>query len=268
MRGAPADMDAVAQLAERFGLRVIEDVAQAIGGGWRGRRLGTIGDLGCFSLQFNKIITCGEGGVVVTDDAVLHERALMYQDVAASQRQPLREAPLHFGLVARMSELQGAVADTQLRRLDAIIDDCRDNRAKISEATADDLARKGVHPRSCHDAAGDTGIAFVLMCPDASIARSLDGVLRAEGLPSRLLYDPDRVDFHIVNHWRPILDHRSWSTHTPWDHLGVSAAGHRTEWPRSSDLLGRAVHLDVSPDLTDRQIERMASAIRSAAQGL
>ena len=59
-------MDALASLARERGLRLIEDVAQADGASYRGRRLGTIGDAGCFSLQFNKIITSGEGGMVIT----------------------------------------------------------------------------------------------------------------------------------------------------------------------------------------------------------
>ena len=131
MRGAPADMDGVRQVADRHGLVIVEDAAQAIGGSFGGRRLGTIGHLGCFSLQYNKIITCGEGGAVVTDDPVLHDRALMFHDVAATQRKPMGGTPEFFGVVCRMSELQGAVAAVQLRRMDDIVVDCRTNRAQI-----------------------------------------------------------------------------------------------------------------------------------------
>jgi 8-amino-3,8-dideoxy-alpha-D-manno-octulosonate transaminase len=77
MRGAAADMAAVNKLAQEHDLVVIEDAAQAMGGRFGDQRLGSIGHIGCFSLQYNKIITCGEGGVVVTDDHDLHARALM-----------------------------------------------------------------------------------------------------------------------------------------------------------------------------------------------
>src|SRR3954470_7213659 len=68
MRGAPSQMDELMAIAREHNLGVMEDVAQADGGSYHGRRLGSIGDVGAFSLQFNKILTCGEGGVLVTDD--------------------------------------------------------------------------------------------------------------------------------------------------------------------------------------------------------
>src|SRR5262249_36041085 len=76
MRGAPARMADVLALAREHGLRVVEDVAQAPGGSYYGRSLGALGDAGCFSLQFNKIITCGEGGLLVTSDDEVYKRAV------------------------------------------------------------------------------------------------------------------------------------------------------------------------------------------------
>ncbi len=264
MRGAPADMDAVSLLAERVGLFVIEDAAQAIGGRYRGRRLGTIGDLGCFSLQFNKIITCGEGGVVASDDRKLYERALLYQDVAASQRSHLDQDLAFFGIVARMSELQGAVACVQVRKLDDIVGDCRANRARISAEIASDLAEHGIHLRRCHDPAGDTGIALVLLCPDAPTAKRLSSALSTAQVPVRVLFEPDREDLHVAYHWRPLLKRQSWSRTTPWDQAGVSVDAGPESWERSLDVLGRAVHIDVSPDLTESHIDRLVGSLRTA----
>ena len=89
MRGAPCRMDALINLARRHDLLVIEDTAQADGASYRGQRLGTFGDVGCFSLQFNKIITSGEGGMVVTNREETWKRALMYHDVIAPLRHGL-----------------------------------------------------------------------------------------------------------------------------------------------------------------------------------
>lgn len=80
MRGVPSQMDALLEIAKRHGLAVIEDTAQACGGSYQGRRLGTLGDVGCFSLQHYKIITTGEGGAVVTADPAIFGRAMMYHD--------------------------------------------------------------------------------------------------------------------------------------------------------------------------------------------
>ena len=81
MRGAPCDMKSILEIAREYGLKVLEDTAQADGASYGGRKLGSMGDAGCFSLQFNKIITSGEGGMVVTGDEEVWRRALMFHDV-------------------------------------------------------------------------------------------------------------------------------------------------------------------------------------------
>src|SRR6476646_6065722 len=113
MRGAPADMTALTAIAERHGLVLIEDVCQAAGATFRGRRLGTFGDAGAFSLQFNKIITTGEGGVMITDRDDLLDLAL---DVHACAGRARRGAglPQYAGFNFRASEIQGAIARVQL----------------------------------------------------------------------------------------------------------------------------------------------------------
>src|SRR3954469_3204547 len=80
MRGAPANMDALTGLAKEHGVVLVEDVCQAAGASYGGRRLGTFGDAGAFSLQFNKIITTGEGGVMITDRDDLYELAIDVHD--------------------------------------------------------------------------------------------------------------------------------------------------------------------------------------------
>jgi 8-amino-3,8-dideoxy-alpha-D-manno-octulosonate transaminase len=264
MRGAAADMTAVMEMARRHGLVVIEDVAQALGGSFRGRPLGSLGDIGCFSLQFNKIITCGEGGLVITDDPRLHERALLYHDVAASQRADLSATPAFYGLTCRMTELQGAVAGAQLERLEGILADCRSNRALLVEAIAEVAAQKGLRLRATHDEAGDTAIALVLLCPQPATAQALVRSARAAGLPVRRLYDPAVSDLHVASSWAPILERRSWSARGPWSAHSPQVHYGPDRWTRTTDLLGRAVHLDVSPDLHGAQLAAIAGVLREA----
>ena len=113
MRGAPADMGAIAALAGRHGLALVEDVCQAAGASFEGRRLGTFGDAGGFSLQFNKIITTGEGGVLITDRQDLYELAIDVHDCAGSVRRGAG-LPRFPGWNFRASELIGAVGRVQL----------------------------------------------------------------------------------------------------------------------------------------------------------
>ena len=82
MRGLPCDMDRLTQVAQKQGLLLIEDVAQACGGSYKGRPLGSFGEAGCFSLQQYKVITAGEGGIVVTDSPEIFQRAALRHDSA------------------------------------------------------------------------------------------------------------------------------------------------------------------------------------------
>jgi dTDP-4-amino-4,6-dideoxygalactose transaminase len=119
--GNACEMDEILELAARHGLPVIEDCAQAYGAKYKGRTVGTIGDIGCFSLQQGKHMTTGEGGMVVTRDPALFRRMVLFSDKAWGYGDP---KPDHYFLAPnyRMTELAGAVALAQLGKLDGMID--------------------------------------------------------------------------------------------------------------------------------------------------
>lgn len=119
--GNPAEMDAIVALAQRHNIPVIEDCAQAFDATYDGKRVGTIGTIGCFSLQQGKHITTGEGGIVVTDDANLARRINLFINKAWGYGDP---APDHYfiALNYRMSELCGAVGLAQIEKLDGVVE--------------------------------------------------------------------------------------------------------------------------------------------------
>src|SRR5439155_2671017 len=119
--GYPCDMDPILALARERGLAVIEDACQAFGARYRGRRLGTLGDFGCFSLQQSKHITTGDGGLTVSDDDRLGERAALFANKGWPNYGQGGRDYICFGVNYRMTELQGAVALAQLRKLDGIV---------------------------------------------------------------------------------------------------------------------------------------------------
>ena len=122
-------------LAQRRGLKVLEDVAQAVGGSFDGQCLGSIGDVGAFSFQFNKIITCGEGGIAITQMTQKYtERIIMYHDGGAAQRKMIPAEKMLNGLNYRMSELHGAIMLVQLRRLQGLLKDLRERKATLKDA--------------------------------------------------------------------------------------------------------------------------------------
>ena len=131
--GNPADMNPILELADRRGIPVIEDCAQAYGATYDGRPLGTIGAIGCFSLQQGKHITTGEGGVVLSNDAELGRRMRLFIDKAWGYGD---ERPDHYfvALNGRMSELQGAVALAQLGKLSKSVGQRQEMAARLTAA--------------------------------------------------------------------------------------------------------------------------------------
>jgi 8-amino-3,8-dideoxy-alpha-D-manno-octulosonate transaminase len=136
MRGAAADMGPILEIAERRRVRVMEDAAQAVGGRYRGRRLGTLGAVGAYSLQYHKVITTGEGGMVATDSPELWVRAVRYHDQGSIRMEELDETipvgnELMIGINFRMSEITGAIGLVQLERIEWIIERMRAHKAAM-----------------------------------------------------------------------------------------------------------------------------------------
>jgi len=134
--GNPCDALGICELAQARGIPVIEDCAQAYLATQRGRLVGTIGDIGVFSLQQGKHITAGEGGIVITSGGTLARRVRLFSDKAWGYGDP---KPDHYFLALnyRMTELQGAVARAQLRKLDRFVERRQRAAAHLSELLAD-----------------------------------------------------------------------------------------------------------------------------------
>jgi perosamine synthetase len=116
--GHPVDMDDLCRIAERHGLLVVEDCAESHGATVRGRKTGSFGDMSCFSFYANKVITTGEGGMVLTDDERLAERLRLLRNLAFTTPRFYHEVP---GYNFRMTGLQAAMGHAQLKRIDEII---------------------------------------------------------------------------------------------------------------------------------------------------
>ena len=123
MCGSMANLDALKAICDRHGLLLLEDACQAIGGSYKGKPLGSIGDLGCFSFDYVKTITCGEGGALITNSKAYYENAHKYSDHGHDHIGNDRGAEEHpfLGYNFRISELNAAVGLAQVARLDEFI---------------------------------------------------------------------------------------------------------------------------------------------------
>ena len=262
MRGAPCNMDAIMSVARKHNLKVIEDTAQADGASFKGRRLGSIGEVGCFSLQFNKIITSGEGGMVIMTDEDVYNRVLMYHDVVGGLRNNIPAEKILPGINFRMPELLGAVMLVQLKRLDLLLTTMRHNRQVLQESMQDLAKRKGVTFRLSHDPQGDAALALIFYTPDVPGAERVAQALEAEGVDAGVMYSPDRVDYHIYYHWAPIMNQRTWHSKAgPWRTHSRPITYTLDMCPHTLNYLSRAIHIDVSPELTSQNLEEIADGL-------
>ncbi|WP_127141761.1 DegT/DnrJ/EryC1/StrS family aminotransferase [Flagellimonas marinaquae] len=139
MCGSMANLDALKTICDKHGLLLLEDACQAIGGTYHGKPLGSVGDLGCFSFDYVKTITCGEGGALITNNEAYYENAHKYSDHGHDHIGNNRGAEEHpfLGYNFRISEMNAAVGVAQLARLDEFLNIQKRNYTILREALSD-----------------------------------------------------------------------------------------------------------------------------------
>ena len=271
MLGNPARLRELRQVADRHGLPLIEDAAQAFGASYDGKWVGGHGRVGAFSFNIYKTITCGDGGMLVTDDEALYRRCFAMHDQGHSPHRAGVEVgarPL-LGLNFRMVELQGAVLLAQLRRIDRIVAHLRKNRDVVSEVLAQ-LPGIGFGHRP--DPAGDLATHLVVVFPTPEVARRV-----AADLGSITLADSG---WHVYSHMEHLLHARTITGRgCPFDCPGTDdrpPGFGRGMLPRTDALLGRAMSIGigvVDPNLaplglgmgaTSRDAENLAERVHRA----
>jgi len=157
--GGPCDLDPILEIARKRNVAVVEDCAQCVGGSYRGKKLGSLGDIGIYSFQINKTMTSGEGGAVVTSDPVLYERAARFHDMGEirgvfTDRTGPSRLQTFAGENFRMNEFTGAVLGAQLSKLDAMVAEMRRNASAVYEGIEN---IPGIRLRRRPDPDGDIG---------------------------------------------------------------------------------------------------------------
>jgi 8-amino-3,8-dideoxy-alpha-D-manno-octulosonate transaminase len=268
MRGVPARMDEIMAVARRHNLRVVEDVSQANGGRYRGKMLGSIGDVGCFSLQQYKVITAGEGGMVVTDDETIYQRCMMAHDSAIRFWQGDAAIPSFPGENFRLSELAAALAVAQFGKMPSILQRLRATKARVVSQLKN---VPGIELQDVPDPEGDCGTLLIFFCASAEKAKRFSAALKAEGIPNGTMYDNTIADRHIYRNWDYILAKRGTSpANCPWScgayHGNVEYSPDMC--PRSLDYLGRAISIGFSQRMTAEQADAIATGTRKVASAL
>ncbi|MBO4511212.1 MAG: DegT/DnrJ/EryC1/StrS family aminotransferase [Victivallales bacterium] len=266
MLGMPSEMDRICEIAKKHNLVVIEDTAQACGGTYKGRYLGTWGDFGCISLDAYKVIGSGEGGIVMTDNDWYFTRAQSYHDTAACWRpdrfgKERQEGELFCGENYRMSELSAAVALAQLRKLDWINSTCRSICAKIK---ANVQLPAGVKWQKPNDENGVCGYNLGLTFEDQDFS------LRAQktGIVGGNALDNTRGvrNWHMAWYWEHIIEEKA-ATADGCPFSCPRAAGHprytKDSWPKTKDIIIRTGLIQVNPFMTADDVDAIIEKINT-----
>ncbi|MBD3182002.1 DegT/DnrJ/EryC1/StrS family aminotransferase [Candidatus Poribacteria bacterium] len=261
--GNPSDMDPIVDISKRKGIPIIEDCSQAHLALYKGKKVGTLGDIGCFSLQQSKHMTTGAGGVTITDNRDYGERGSFFMDKGQHQDW---QWPRKYGDIAlnyHMNELSGAVALAQVKKVQDVVNRRRKNGEMLTSLLdgVPNIKPQKVLP-DCH---GSYWLYGLTVNPDAPFTASqFVKAYTAEGLPA----SPSYIGKPIFMCSIAISEQKTFgdSSH-PWDHPNARKGIKYTEGlcPKTEDMLNRMVTLPMAEWYGEEEVKDMAAALRKVA---
>ena len=206
MCGSMANLDALKSVCDEHNLLLIEDACQAIGGTYKGKSLGTIGDLGCFSFDFVKTVTCGEGGGVITNNTTYAKHLDHFSDHGHDHVGQDRGAETHpfLGYNFRISELNAAVGLAQFRRLDAFLDLQKKHYSILRHALE---PIDGVTFRTVPEGGVESYAFLNFFLDDLETARGVIQSFKANGIDACFHYYDN--NWHYIRKWEHLKDKKS-----------------------------------------------------------
>ncbi|HEV3324033.1 MAG TPA: DegT/DnrJ/EryC1/StrS family aminotransferase [Puia sp.] len=199
MCGAMADLDPLLRICKEHGLILLEDACQSFGGRYKGRYLGTIGHAGTYSFDFVKIVTCAEGGAIVTNSEDLYTKLDGYSDHGHDHKGVDRGADLHpfIGYNFRISELHAAIGLAQVRKLDQFLALQKKNQQQLQAILS---ALPEVSFRTIPDPEGDICSFLSWFLPTEEITRAVIAELKQQGILAGNFYWYDN-NWHYIRKW-------------------------------------------------------------------
>jgi 8-amino-3,8-dideoxy-alpha-D-manno-octulosonate transaminase len=265
--GGPCDMEPIMETARRRKVAVLEDAAQCVGGSFHGKKLGSIGDVGIYSFQINKIITSGEGGAVVTSNPVIYERAARFHDMGTIRRVftgrlGYSRVDTFAGENFRMSEFTGAVLGAQLEKLDTMVAQLRQN----AEAIYNGIKKlAGIRLRHRPDPKGDIGYGVYFEMKDKTSRDRCIRELRKRKVPASTLTGSVLLPVaeSVIN---KRTRHRNWPSFN-------SPRGRQIKYGPEScrqtlEIFDRFVQVRVGPKYTRRINDYIIDSIRQVCKSL
>ena len=259
MLGGMAKIEEIKTLCDKKGIKLIEDSAQALGAKFKGKAIGTFGTVGCYSFDFFKIITAGEGGAVITNDKQLYENADMFSDHGHDHIGDNRGMEQHpvLGHNFRISELHAAVGLAQVRKLDHILGNQKANKAKL-DAVLDKFPQ--LERRHFPDPEGDSATFYCWFMKDEEEARSTIDTLKNHGIGAAYWYDNN---FHYIKNWHHLKEKSTLfkssinSEDLPQDYASLKL-------PKTDSILQRMICVQIKVTWSEDELNDFCSKLEAA----
>ena len=268
MCGSMADLDALAALCKEHNLILLEDACQSIGGTYKGRSLGTIGDAGTFSFDFVKTMTCAEGGVVMTNREDIYIKSDGYTDHGHDHKGTDRGADLHpfIGYNYRISELHAAVGLAQIKRLPEFLTLQKKNHGLLKDMLAQ---IPEISFRRIPDPAGDSCSFISWFLPTEEITRAVVAEMKAQGILPGNFYWYDN-NWHYIRKWDHLKNGITLNALHPQLKARVMAEANK-DLSASDAIMSRCISTSISLLWTEEEIkekgEKMVSAVKKVLSG-
>ena len=257
MCGSMARIDILKQLCDQNGLMLIEDACQSVGATYMGQALGTFGQIGCFSFDPVKTITCGEGGAVITQDENLYMRSDQYADHGhdhVGNDRGLEDHPI-LGTNFRISELNAAVGLAQLRKLDTILKIQRANKETLKEVFSQ---FPEVSFRWVPDPAGDSATFLSFFLPDEKRARNVARDLGKAGVDGCFYWYDN--NWHYIRQWHHLKKLEA-AAKLPIELMDNVPDYRGVNLPQSDRIIGQLISMQVKLSWTEEDLSQRKEKI-------
>jgi 8-amino-3,8-dideoxy-alpha-D-manno-octulosonate transaminase len=267
MCGSMAWLGELKDICVEYQLFLLEDACQSIGGTYKGQFLGTIGDAGTFSFDYVKTITCGEGGVVMTNNEDVFIKSDGYTDHGHDHKGADRGADLHpfIGYNFRISELHAAIGLAQIKKLGKIVAINRANN-KLLRSYIEQIPE--ITFRVVPDEAGDSGTFLSWFLPSEEITQAVVAELKAQGIYGGNFYWFDN-NWHYIRKWDHLKNATALNGISPLIRRELLQLAERS-FPASDAIMSRCISTLISLNWSEEQIrdkgEKMITAIKKALE--
>ena len=264
MCGGMADMDGIMTIVNEHNLTLVEDAGQAFGASYKGTFVGLFGKTGCYSFDFFKIATAGEGGVLVTNDEAAYALADAYSDHGHDHKGNNRGMEQHpiIGFNYRISELHAAIGKVQTSRVPLVMQKNKHNKKLLTEILS---KTEGISFAKICDPTGDSATFLNIFLPDTATAQAVVDAFNKTGVTGFNYWYTNM--YHFINQWNHIKNLQT-ASKLPIEILGKPQDYNHLDLPISQQVVGRLISFGIRCTWTEEEVQQLAKNIAACVESV